>query len=144
MFLYSLSRSNTALSTTNDFVTILANANRALEIAEISFVGMATASAANEIFVARSTGGTTGGGALTAVPLHSSAPSAAFTNFTTWSAQPTAGNVILRLGVNANGGVYRWVRTPNLRVIIPANTQISIRSAVGTSNMSAHIVVEEI
>lgn len=51
--LYTLSRSNTALSTTADWITILSAAARSLRVREIGFGGMATASAANEIAIAR-------------------------------------------------------------------------------------------
>jgi hypothetical protein len=144
MFPYSLSRSNTALSTTADWLTILANANRSLRIIELSFGGMATASAANEVMLMRSTSGATGSAAVAAVPLHSNAPAAAFTNFTAWVTQPTAGGVLLRIPVNANGGVYRWVARPGQEIIVPANTQVSIRSAVGASNVTGHVIVEEV
>lgn len=144
MFKYSLSRSNTALSTSNDFMTIIAASNRSIQINEVSFGGMATASAACEVAVARSTGGTTGGGALTAVGLNSANPTAAMTVNTTWSAQPTIGNVILRLPVNANGGIYRWVAVPGGEILIPGGAQITIRSIVGTSNVSAHVIVTEL
>ena len=141
--LYTLSRSNTALSTTADWITILSAAARSLRVREIGFGGMATASAANEIAIARSTGGTTGGGAVTAVPMNPNAAAAAFTNFTTWSAQPTLGNVILRLPINANGGVFRWVAPPGMEIQLPGGAQISLRSIVGTSNVTGYVIVEE-
>lgn len=143
MALYSVSRSNVALSTSNDLMTFLSPTNRRLRIVEISIAGMGTASAANELMVCRSTGGTTGGGALTAEPLEPDSAAAGSTVDTTWAAQPTAGNVILRLGVNANGGVFRWVARPGEEIIARNAGQISLRSAVGTSNVSVHVIFEE-
>lgn len=143
MSLYSVSRSNVALSTSNDLMTFVAPANRRIQILEISIGGMGTASAANELNVARSTGGTTGGGALTSEPLDPDSVAAGSTVYTTWSAQPTVGNSLLRLPVNANGGIYRWVARPREELVARNSGQISMRSAVGTSNVSVHVVYEE-
>lgn len=143
MALYSVSRSNVALSTTNDLCTLTAASNRRVRIVEISIGGMGTASAANELQVARATGGTTPGGNLTAEPLEIDSAAAGFTVPTTWAAQPTVGNVLLRLPVNANGGIYRWVARPGEEVVARNAGMISFRSAVGTSNVSFHLIVEE-
>jgi len=143
MGLYSVNRSNVALNTTDDLMTFIAPANRRIRIVEVSIGGMGTASAANELRVARSTGGTTGGGALTAEPLEPDSVTAGSTVNTTWSAQPTIGNVMLRLPVNANGGVYRWVARPGEEIVARNSGQISLRSAVGTSSVSVHVVFEE-
>jgi len=110
MSMHSVTRSNVALNTANDLLTFIAAASRKIKLHEISVGGMGTASAANEIAVQRSTGGTTGGGAITpeSVDPDSLADSVTVVN-TTWSAQPTlSGTPLLRLPVNANGGVYRW------------------------------------
>lgn len=141
---YSLSRSNVALSTTADSVTIICAASRRLRLVEVSIGGMGTASAANELSVARSTGGTTGSAALTAAPLLTDQAAAALSNFTAWVAQPTLGNVLLRLPVNANGGVYRWVARPGSEIELRNSEQLSLRSAVGTSNVSFFALVEEL
>lgn len=143
MGLYAVNRSNVALNTSNDLMTFIAPANRRIRIVEISIGGMGTASAANELQVARSTGGTTGGGALTAEPLEPDSVAAGSTVNTTWAAQPTLGNVLLRLPVNANGGIYRWVARPGEEIVARNAGQISLRSAVGTSNVSVHVVFEE-
>lgn len=145
MAIYNMTISNTALSTTADSVTLISAAARRIKIVEISISGMGVVSAANELLVARSTGGTTGGGALTAAPIAVDMPAAAFTNFTTWASQPTlSATSMLRLGCNANGGVYRWVARPGQEIEARNTEQISLRSAVGTSLVSIHIVVEEI
>jgi hypothetical protein len=141
---YSLSRAASALSTTNDTLTIIAAAARALRIHEVMLAGQGTASAANEVAVARSSAGTTPGGAVTEVGLNPNNAALAATNATTWSVQPTLGDVLLRLGVNANGAINRWVAKPGQEIEVPAATQISIRSISGTSSVSLHVIVEEI
>jgi hypothetical protein len=143
---FSLSRSNVALSTTNDFLTIIPATARTFDLIEVSVGGIGTASAANELQIARSSGGNTPGGAVTAQPLREAQAAAGFTNATTWTTQPTLGPVLLRLPVNANGGIYRWVRPPGQVItFIDSNTNemLSARSAVGTSSVSVHIIVEE-
>ena len=146
MGFYSLSRTNTALSTTNDFLTVIPATTRTFDLIEVSLGGMGTASAANELQVARSTGGTTSGGAVTAQPLREAQAAAGFTNATTWTMQPTLGPVLLRLPCNANGGIYRWVRPPGQVItFVDGNTneQLSLRSATGTSSISLHLILEE-
>ncbi len=142
---YTISRSNVANSTTNDQATIITAANRKIAIVEVEVAGMGTASAANEVDVSRSTGGTTGGGALTPAALDPDSPTAASTVNTTWAAQPTlSGDPLLRLGVNANGGINRWVARPGQEIIARNAGQISVRGSVGTSNISIHVIFEEI
>ena len=141
---FSVTRSNVALSTTNDLLTLVTAANRKAAIIEVSIGGMGTASAANELMVQRSTGGTTGGGAITPEKLDPDAPASAHTVNTTWTGQPTlSGTPMLRLPVNANGGIYRWVARPGEEIIVRSAGQLSLRSAVGTSNVSVHMVWDE-
>lgn len=143
MALYSVSRSNVALSTTADIMTPTAAANRRIRIVEISIGGMGTASAANELLVARSSGGTTPASNLTAEPLEPDSAAAGFTVPSAWTGQPTIGNVLLRLPVNANGGIYRWVARPGEEIVVRNSATLSFRSAVGTSNVSIHVIIEE-
>ncbi len=142
--LYSVSVSNTALNTSNDLMTIISSSGRRVRIVEISIGGMGTASAANELEVARSSSGTTPGGGLTIEPLSSDQAASASNVYTTWAAQPTLGDVLLRLPVNANGGIYRWVARPGEELEIRNAEQLSLRSAVGTSNVSVHVIFEEL
>ena len=144
MAFYCLSVSNTALNTSNDTLTILSAASRRILLHEVSGSGMGTVSAANELGVFKSTVGTTPGGSVTAAPISVDMAAAAFTNATTWSAQPTLGNNYLRLGINANGGVYRWVAKPGTEIQFRNAEQLSFRSVVGTSSVSFHCMVEEI
>lgn len=141
---YNVSRTSTALSTSNDFMTIVAPSTRALKIWRIAAKGMGTASAANEVAVARSTGGTTPGGGITPTPKASGSSAAASTVSTTWSAQPTLGAVIERLAVNANGGVDVFNAAPGNEIDVPPSGQISIRSIAGTSNVTIEVDFEEV
>jgi hypothetical protein len=144
MALFSVTRTSSALSTTNDTVTITAHATKPLRVLYVEASGMGTASAANEIVIARSSGGTTAGGAITAAPLAGSG-SAGFTVATTWVAQPSLSTVLHRLSVNANGGKDRFNPAPGLEIEVPAGGQISIRSASGTSNVTINeITIDEI
>lgn len=141
---YSISRTSTALSTTNDLMTIICPATRALKIWEIRIYGQGTTSVANEVRIARSTVGTTGGGAITPVPLATLSPASGVTVNTTWSVQPTIGVDIRRIGVNANGAYSPLIFMPGNEVDVPPSGQISVRSAVGTSNVSIEIIIEEV
>jgi hypothetical protein len=142
---YILSRSNVALSTSDDTLTIISASSRRFRLVEVLIGGMGTASAANELRVNRSTGGTTGGGALTPVKESADAPTQAFTNFTTWSAQPSlSGDPLIRLPVNANGGVVRWLARADEQFECRNGEQLSFRSATGTSNVSLTVVIDEL
>lgn len=144
MSTYSWQVSNTALNTAADIMTLIPASARAIQLIEVSVCGMGTASAANELGVYRSTAGTTGGGPITASKFHTDAPAAGTVVNTTWAAQPTLGQKVLALGVNANGGIYRWVARPGEEVTFrQAVDQISLRSVVGTSSVSVFVVVIE-
>lgn len=141
---YSANRATAALSTTNDSMTIICPSTRALKIKEISIGGAGTTSAYNEVLISRSTGGTTGGGAITPTPLAPLAPASGVTVNTTWTTQPTLGVVIRRLAVNANGAINRIVFPPGQEIDVPPSGQISIRSASGTGNVSIDVIFEEV
>lgn len=140
---YSVGRTNVALSTTNDLMTLITASARRIEIFEVEVAGQGTASAANELDTARSTGGATGGGPLTPGKLDTDTPAAVTVVNTTWATQPTLGDVLLRLGVNANGGINRWVARPGSEIKARNAEQISFRSGLGTSNVSVHVIFEE-
>jgi len=147
MATYTVSRDNTALSTSSDFMTIIPATNHSLQIIEISVGGMGTASAANSLGVYRSTGGTTGGGAITPTPvgrISSAIPPASGTVVnTTWTGQPTLGGLLLALPVNANGGIYRWVARPGEEILCVAADEISLRAITGSSNVTVTVVFSD-
>lgn len=144
MATYAWRRSSFALDTTADAMTFITAASRRLEIVEVCISGLGIASAANELRVTRSTGGTTGGGAITAAKMREDAPAAATVVDTTWVTQPTlTGTGHLALGCNANGGIFRWVARPGEEIEARNAEQISMRSATGTSTVSLHVVGDE-
>lgn len=141
---YSASRTTSALSTTNDTMTIICPSTRSLKIWEIRIHGAGTTSTYNEVRIARSTGGTTGGGAITPTPLATLSPASGVTVNTTWAAQPTIGVDIKRMAVNGNGAINAWTAIPGTEIDVPPSGQISIRSASGTANVSIDVVFEEV
>lgn len=140
---YSANKVGTALSTTADSLTITAPATRALKIWEIRAYGQGTTSAANEILVARSTGGATPV-AITPQPRASGSPASLATVAGSWTTQPTLGVTIDRVGVNANGAYTPLVFMPGNEIEIPPSGQISFRSAVGTGSITLDVVFEEV
>jgi hypothetical protein len=141
---YSANRTSAALSTTNDTMTIIAPATRALKIWEVRLYGQGTTSAANEVAIARSSAGVTGGGAIAPTPLATLSAASGVTVNTTWTTQPTLGVVLRRVGVNANGAYSPLVFMPGSEIDVPPSGQISIRSITGTSNVTAEVVFEEV
>lgn len=144
MPLYMVTRTSSALSTSNDSLTLVASSTKPLRVYMVDIKGMGTASAANEVAVARSTSGTTGGGGITPSPLNSNSGAASFSAYTTWSAQPTIGAVLWRAGVNANGGIDKFIAIPGAEIQVPVSGQLSIRSISGTSNAALAVLVEEV
>lgn len=140
---YSITKTSTALSTTADAVTITAPAGRSLKIWAIRVYGMGVATAANEIAVARSTGGATPV-AITPVPLNADSAAATFTAASGWTTQPTLGVVIDRIGVNANGAYTPLVFMPGTEIDIPGGGQVSLRSISGTSLATISVTVEQV
>lgn len=144
MPLYTVTRTSTALSTANDLVTVTASNSKPLRLYIVDLKGMGSATAANEVLLSRSTGGTTAGGAITPTPLNTGSGAASFTVATTWSAQPTLGVTLWRFGVNANGAIDKFVAIPGAEIPIPSSGQVSIRSASGTSNVTLNMLIEEV
>lgn len=147
MGMYTLSRSNLALPvSTDDLLTIIPATNRSFDLIEASIGGMGTVSAAGELQVARSNGGVTPTVPVAHEPHREAQAAAALSSATTWGTQPTLGDVIARLTVNANGGVYRWIRLPGQIITFSdgdTDKNLSFRAAVGTPVVSFHTIVEE-
>jgi hypothetical protein len=146
MPLFLVNRTSTALSTSNDLVTVVASATKPLRILMAKIGGMGTASAANEVLMQRSTVGTTGGGGITPTKVNTGSAAASFSAYTTWSVQPTltANEVLHRFTVNANGGIDPFVALPGGEISIPVSGQVSFRSASGTSNAIINLLIEEV
>jgi len=146
---YVIKQQNITPTAGNDIVTIIAASNRRGRLVEISIIGRGTSSAAQQIEVGRSTGGTTGGGALTPGKFdHTDQPSAAFTYNTTWTGQPTLDAHSEVIGWNALGGANRWIPPKGSGFEFRgAGTveQISIRASAGITfqAMSLSAIIEE-
>lgn len=151
MLLYNVIRSNTALSTSADFMTIISNATRSFGIIEIDAEGDGTSSGYNEAGIYRvSSAGTTGSGAITPSPINPALPAAGFTVDTAWTGQPTVGALVHNIPINANGQRYFWRAMPNLSNVIwspggaVAAGSLSVRSVSGTANISLRLQIGEI
>lgn len=140
---YNVTKIATAVSTTNDSLTITAPAGRSLRILALRAYGGGAASAANELLIARSTGGVTPV-AITPVPLNADSAAATFTAAGSWTTQPTIGVTIDRIGVNANGNYVPLIFPPGQEIEIPGGGQVTIRSASGTSLITLSATVEQI
>lgn len=142
---YSVERSGFALSTTADAFTFISGSSAQLRLLEIILAGEATSSAVNRLLYQRSTGGTTGGGAITPEKFNSRSPSAATVVDTTWSGQPTlSGNPWLVQSINALGGYVDWKAAPGEEFYLVNSEQMSVRSGSGTSTVSMTLVFEEL
>lgn len=140
---YTVSR-QAALSTTADHFTIINPATRALKIWAIRVGGAGTTSGYNEVLVSRSTGGVTGGGAITPTPKATLSAASGCTVNTTWGTQPTIGVTIHRVPINANGAVNNITFLPGNEIDVPPSGQISVRSATGTGAVAVEIEWEEV
>lgn len=135
--LYSATQTAAANSTSADSVSLKA-VNRSFALREFTIAGLGTASAANELVLARNTGGTI---ATDMVPLNTQAPTS-ITRFGV--AQGTTTTVILkRFGVNANGALFRWVGPPGAMPEAGVAEQIGFRGVSGTSNLCTEAVIEQ-
>jgi hypothetical protein len=145
MPLFTVTRTSSTLSTTNDYLTIIASASKPLRVYIVDVKGDSAVSVANEVVMARSSGGTTPGGAITPVRVNPASAVASFTVYTTYGgSQPTLGDILWRFSVNANGGIDKFVSIPGAEIPVPVGTQVSIRSVDGTSNMIANLMIEEV
>lgn len=146
MSLYLVNRAKTALSTSNDLLTIVASATKPLRIIMAKLGGADAAPAFNEVLMQRSSGGTTPGGAITPEKLNTGSGAASFSVYTTWSGgQPSLqAGPLYRFTVNANGGIDPFVAVPGGEISVPVGGQVSFRSAEGTSNAVINLMIEEI
>lgn len=143
---YIVKQTNVTPTAGNDIMTIVSPANRRVRLCEVSVAGRGSSSAAQQIDVGRSTGGTTGGGALTPNKYdHTDQPAAASVVNTTWSVQPTIDTHTEVLGYNALGGANRWIPPKGVAVEARNGENISIRATSGVTfqGLSISAVFEE-
>jgi hypothetical protein len=130
---HAASASFTVGVTTTQLGTIVAAEDRSLLVLEMDFEGMGTSSGANELGIYRvGTAGVTGSNALTASPIHASAPAFAGTAFFTYATQPIAGALVFPFGFNTNGQRYFWRCNPNLNnaIVVPGGSVAAASIAV--------------
>jgi len=146
---YIVKQNNITPTAGNDILTVLSITGRRGRVVMVEVGGRGTTSASQQIEVGRSTGGTTGGGALTPGKYdHTDQPAAAFTYDTTWSAQPTLDTHTHALVWNALGGANRLIppKGSGLEFRGAATPeQISIRASAGVTfqAMTVTAVIEE-
>lgn len=143
---YIIKQQNITPTAGNDILTIISASNRRGRVIEVSVAGRGSSSAAQQIEVGYSTGGTTGGGSVTPDKFdHADQPTAAFTYNTTWAAQPSLTTNSEVLGWNALGGANRWIPPRGSALEIRNGAQISFRASGGVSfqAMSFSCVFEE-
>lgn len=119
MAFYAASVSAASPGTTNDVLTLTAAASRHAWIHEVSVGGEGTASAAGELAGTRATTVGVTPTAQTPIKLDPDSAAPGATVATAWTTQPVVEAVkLLRLPVNANGGVYRWVAKPGMEITL--------------------------
>jgi hypothetical protein len=143
---YSIVNSGVALSTTNDTLAFQAASAGQGRILELIIGGEASASAVNRVAIQRA--GTTSylstnGVAITPEKFNSRSPSPAGTYGK--SGNPTlSGNPILSIAFNAFGGFIDWKAAPGEEIVYVNSEVVVLRSASGTSTVSATGIFEEL
>ena len=121
-----------------------------IQICEVSVSGEATSSTVNRMALRRlSTNATTPTDVVPAKfnPLSAAAVTQGYRVATTG---PTIASTdhLLHVGINAFGGIYRWVAAPGEEIWATAQTapsgQIVLDSVAGTGVVSTHIIFEEL
>ncbi len=143
---YIIKQNNVTPTAGNDIMTIVSATARRIRVVEVAVAGRGSSSAAQQIEVGRSTGGTTPGGTLTPNKFdHTDQPAMASTVPTTWAAQPTIDTQTEVLGFNALGGANRWIPPKGAAIEARNGENISIRATTGVTfqALSVSAVVEE-
>ena len=156
---YSCSTNGVALSTSNDYHTLITAASgigSVLKVYEFFLAGEAAASAVVRVAVNRPSAIGITIGATVQVPAKITPSSAAATFTVAGSATAVSGWVtqpvittddVLTPTFNAFGGGFRWVAPPDSEIVVGAQGAVAnliFRSRSGTSTCSGHILVEEV
>ena len=144
MALYWVSARTITPNTANDLLTLVSAANRRVKLKAISIFSHGTTASANQVVVSRSTGGTTGGGALVPQAVHADNPAASTVANTTWGAQPTlATGSALTLDVGGNSGLNRLQSITGTEIEARNGENISIRPLNVGVNFTVNCLIEE-
>ena len=141
---YSVTKTATALSTSLDSLVMIAPSTRAIKIWRIAIYGGGTASAANEIVLARLSANGTNSGAITPTPLSSGGSAAASTVNGTQTVASTQGAILDRFAVNSNGGVDVHAYPFGQELEIPPSGAVGLRAVSGTSPVTIEVIFEEV
>lgn len=138
-----LGENNAAPTIPSTILMILAGATKRCWLTELNIGSKtATALAGAKLSVGRPSTAGTGGAAIVAQPVDSSAPAAIFTAAsatTVWSAEPTQPSVYLyQIGLNA---VASEIWTPPEPIMIPINGRLAVRVEADASTTKVQWVV---
>lgn len=147
---YILKQQNVTPTAGNDILTIVTAANARARLISVQVAGRGSSSAAQQVEFGRSTGGTTGGGAVTPSKWdNQDIPAAASTVNTTWSVQPALDTNTEILGWNALGGANRWPAplkggsTTGIEVRNGDNLSVRASAGVTFQPLSLSVLYEE-
>jgi hypothetical protein len=143
---YVVEQRNVTPTAGNDVLTIVSPSSRRIRLVQVSIAGRGSTSAAQGLEAARSTGGTTGGGAVTPNKFDSiDSPAASSTVNTTWAAQPTLETNAIPLGFNALGGAIVYNVPPGaLEARNGENISIRAPASYTFQALSVSAVFEEV
>jgi hypothetical protein len=139
---YSIINAGATLSTTADLLTFEAASAGQGRILELIVGGEATASAVNRLSVQRAGTSITSNTVITPEKFNTRSPAAAGI-YGKAGTQALVGNPMISLAFNAFGGFVRWVAGPGEEMYYVNSEVISVRSASGTSLVSATGIFEE-
>jgi hypothetical protein len=159
MSLFSATFAGVTASTTQDMKTVITTATgqgSVVKVYEIYVAGEAGSSTVQRLQVNRPTavGVTIGANTQTPEKVDPASVASAFTlagsisAVSSWTTPPVAStNDILTIGLNAFGGVVRWVAPPGSEVVVGSQGAIAhliaLRSRSGTAALSGHILISE-
>jgi hypothetical protein len=129
----------------NDVMTFVSASGKRFRFISLTIGGRGTSSAAQNLMLGRSTGGTTPGGALSGGKYSDTDSDALQTSvYTSWTAQPTLGAGAEALAVNAMGAANR-LATPGGFFESRNGEQVSLRASTGITwqAISVSAVIEE-
>lgn len=137
---YIVARDNITPTGGNDVLTIVSASGKRTRLISVRVAGRGSTSAAQQLQVGRSTGGTTGGGAITPSKYdHTEQPAATSVVNTTWAAQPTLETNYEAVGWNALGGVHPFVPAGGKAIEARNGENISIRAPSGPTYQAVSV-----
>jgi hypothetical protein len=129
-----------------DVFTLIAASSGRLRVIEVSAAGIGTTSAEQLLLIARSSGGTTPGAAITPSKIGPTDQVAMVgTAFSSWSAQPTINTNSQVMGFNALGGANRWQPIGGAFEMRSTSEYVSIRASTVSTWQACAVsaIVEE-